>query len=72
MQEIKMPYPEQIASIGICFYVPNKKETIIIGSSEDVKRYFTTGILSENADMCTQKIGTLVDEMNALAQGCGR
>ena len=28
MQEIKMPYSEKIASIGISFDVPNKKETI--------------------------------------------
>lgn len=68
MQEIKMPYAKKIASIGISFNVPNKKETIIIGSSEDVKRYFTTGILSENADLRTRKLGTLIDEMNDLAQ----
>lgn len=63
-----MPFSEKTASIGISFNVPNKKETIIIGSPEDVKRYFTTGILSENADKRTRKLGTLVDEMNALAQ----
>lgn len=68
MQEIKMPYSDKIASIGINFDVPNKKETIIIGSPEDVKRYFTKGILSENADKRTRKLGTLVDEMNDLAQ----
>ncbi|MDE7279591.1 MAG: hypothetical protein K2N26_07700, partial [Oscillospiraceae bacterium] len=68
MQEIKMPFSEKIASIGISFDVPNKKENIIIGSPEDVKQYFTTGILSENTDMRTRKLGTLVDEMNALAQ----
>lgn len=68
MQNFKMPYSEEIASIGISFDVPNKKETIIIGSPEDVKRYFTTGILSENADLRTRKIGTLIDEMNELAQ----
>ena len=43
-----MPFSEKTASIGISFDVPNKKETIIIGSPEDVKRYYTTGILSEN------------------------
>lgn len=68
MQEFKMPFSEKTASIGISFNVPNKKETIIIGSPEDVKRYFTTGILSENADKRTRKIGTLIDEMNDLAQ----
>ena len=68
MQEIKMPFSEKTASIGISFDVPNKKETIIIGSPKDVKRYFTTGILSENADKRTRKIGTLVDEINELAQ----
>ncbi len=68
MQEIKMPYSEKIASIGINFDVPNRKEKIIIGSPEDVKRYFMTGILSENADKRTRKIGTLIDEINELAQ----
>ncbi|MDE5577463.1 MAG: hypothetical protein K2J11_08765 [Oscillospiraceae bacterium] len=68
MQDFKMPYSEKTASIGISFDVPNKKETIIIGSPEDVKRYYTTGILSENADLRTRKLGTLVDEVNELAQ----
>jgi len=68
MQEIKMPFSKKIASIGISLDIPNKKETVIIGSHEDVKRYFTTGILSKNADMRTRKLGTLVDEINELAQ----
>ena len=68
MQDFKMPFSEKTASIGVIFYVPNKKETIIIGSPEDVKKYYTTGILSENADLRTRKLGTLVDEMNELAQ----
>ena len=68
MQDFKMPFSEKTASIGISFDVPNKKETIIIGSPEDVKRYYTTGILSEKADLRTRKLGTLVDEMNELAQ----
>lgn len=68
MQDFKMPFSEKTASIGISFDVPNKKETIIIGSPEDVKRYYTKGILSENADLRTRKLGTLVDEMNELAQ----
>ena len=68
MQDFKMPYSEKTASIGISFDVPNKKETIIIGSPEDVKRYYTKGILSENADLRTRKLGTLADEMNELAQ----
>lgn len=68
MQEIKMPYSEKTASIGINFDVPSKKDTIIIGSPEDVKLYFTTGILSENEDKRNRKIGTLIDEMNDLAQ----
>ena len=55
MQDFKMPYSEKTASIGISFDVPNKKETIIIGSPEDVKRYYTKGILFENADLRTRK-----------------
>ena len=68
MQEFNMPFSDKIASIGIGFDVPNKKETIIIGSPEDVKRYFTAGILSKKADLRTRKLGTLIDEMNILAQ----
>ncbi len=68
MQDFKMPFSEKTASIGISFDVPNKKETIIIGSPVDVKRYYTTGILSENADLRARKLGTLVDEMNELTQ----
>ena len=68
MQKIKTQFSEKTASIGISFDVPNKKETIIIGSPEDVKRYFTTGILSESTDLRTRKLGTLVDEINDLAQ----
>ena len=68
MQEFNMPFSDKIASIGISFDVPNKKETVVIGSPEDVKRYFTAGILSEKADLRTRKLGTLIDEMNILAQ----
>ncbi len=68
MQEFNMPFSDKIASIGISFDVPNKKETVVIGSPEDIKRYFTAGILSEKADLRTRKLGTLIDEMNVLAQ----
>lgn len=68
MQDFKMPFSEKIASIGVHFDVPNKKETIIIGSPEDVKLYYTTGVISEKVDLHTRKLGTLVDEMNELAQ----
>ena len=40
MQEFKMPFSEKTASFGIGFDVPNKKETIIIGSPEDVKIFY--------------------------------
>lgn len=63
-----MPFSEKTASIGISLDVPSKKETIIIGSPEDVKQYYITGILSESADLRTQKLSTLVDKMNELAQ----
>ncbi len=63
-----MPFSDKIASIGISFDVPNKKEMIIIGDPEDLKRYFTEGILSEKADLRTRKLGTLIDEMNVLAR----
>ena len=68
MQEYSMPFSEKIASIGINLDVPNKKETVVIGSPEDLKLYFTAGILSEKSDLRTRKLGTLIDEMNILAQ----
>ena len=68
MSEIKIPFSKETASIGISFDVPKEKETIIIGSPEDVKRYFLSGVSGENIDVRTRKLGTLIDEMNELAQ----
>lgn len=62
-----IPYSEGTASIGICFDVPRQKETIIIGSPENIKRYFTLGV-KQDIDITARKLGTLVDEMNVLAQ----
>lgn len=67
MKETTIPAADGTASIGICFDVPRQKETIVTGSPENVKRYFTVGV-SENIDVHTRKLGTLIDEMNALAQ----
>ncbi|MCM1226998.1 MAG: hypothetical protein NC320_06160 [Clostridium sp.] len=33
-----------------------------------MKFYYTTGVISEKVDLRTRKLGTLVDEMNELAQ----
>ena len=62
-----IPYSEGTASIGICFDVPKQRETVIIGSPDNIKRYFTLGV-KQDIDIATRKLGTLVDEMNALAQ----
>ena len=58
----------QIKLLGKLILKILNKETILIGSPEDVKRYYTTRILSENAYLRTGKLCTLVDEMNELAQ----
>lgn len=55
------------ASIGISFDIPNEKEIIAIGSPENFKSYFTMGILSDEIDVRTRKLGSLVEDMNELA-----
>lgn len=57
------------ASIGISFDIPNEKEIIAIGSPENFKSYFTMGILSDEIDVRTRKLGSLVEDMNELAKG---
>lgn len=57
------------AAIGISFNVPNEREVITIGSPENLKSYFTMGILSDEIDVRTRKLGSLVEDMNELAKG---
>lgn len=56
------------ASIGISFDVPNEKEIIAIGSPDRLKAFFTLGIESPEIEVRTRKLGSLVDDMNELAQ----
>ena len=56
------------ASIGISFDIPNEKEIIAIGSPDKLKAYFTLGVESPEIEVRTRKLGSLVDEMNELAQ----
>ena len=56
------------ASIGISFDIPNEKEIIAIGSPDRLKAYFTLGIENPEIEIRTRKLGSLVDEMNELAQ----
>lgn len=56
------------ASIGISFDIPNEKEIIAIGSPDRLKAYFTLGIENSEIEVRTRKLGSLVDEMNELAQ----
>ncbi len=56
------------ASIGISFDIPNKKEIIAIGNPDRLKSYFTLGIENSEIEIRTRKLGSLVDEMNDLAQ----
>lgn len=59
---------DKTASIGVSFDVPNEKEVIVIGSSEKLKAFFTLGIESSEIEVRTRKFGSLVDDMNELAQ----
>lgn len=59
---------DKTASIGISFDVPNEKEIIAIGSPDRLKAFFTLGIESPEIEVRTRKLGSLVDEMNDLAQ----
>ena len=56
------------ASIGISFDIPNEREIIAIGSPDRLKAYFTLGIENPEIEIRTRKLGSLVDEMNELAQ----
>ena len=56
------------ASIGISFDIPNEREIIAIGSPDKLKAYFTLGIENPEIEIRTRKLGSLVDEMNELAQ----
>ena len=57
------------AAIGVSFDVPNEREVIAIGSPENLKSYFTMGILSDEIDVRTRKLGSFVEDMNELAKG---
>lgn len=57
------------AAIGVSFDVPNEREVIAIGSPENLKSYFTMDILSDEIDVRTRKLGSLVEDMNELAKG---
>ena len=56
------------ASIGISFDIPNEKEIIAIRSPDRLKAFFTLGIVNSEIEVRTRKLGSLVDEMNELAQ----
>ena len=57
------------AAIGVSFDVPNEKEVIAIGSPENLKSYLTMGIVSDEIEVRTRKLGCLVEDMNELAKG---
>ena len=57
------------AAIGVSFDVSNEKEVIAIGSPENLKSYFTMGIVSDEIEVRTRKLGCLVEDMNELAKG---
>ena len=59
---------DKTASIGISFDVPNEKEIIAIGSPDKLKAFFTLGVDSPEIEVRTRKLGSLVDDMNELAQ----
>lgn len=60
---------DKTAAIGVSFDVPNEKEVIAIGSPENLKSYFTMGIVSDEIEVRIRKLGSLVEDMNELAKG---
>ena len=64
-----MDAKNKTAAIGVSFDVPKEREVIAIGSPENLKSYFTMGILSDEIDVRTRKLGSLVEDMNELAKG---
>ena len=70
--EIMIPESMTTASIAFVLDVRNERETIIIGSYENIHDYLTKGKSSNDIQISSRKLGTLAEEMNELAMADNR
>ena len=70
--EIIIPSSLTTASIAFVLDVKNERETIFIGSYENIHDYLVKGKSSEDIQVVSRKLGTLAEEMNELAMADNR
>lgn len=70
--EIIIPSSMTTASIAFVLDAKNERETISIGSYEDIHDYLVKGKFSEDIQVASRKLGTLAEEMNELAMSDNR
>lgn len=70
--EIMIPESMTTASIAFVLDVRSERETIIIGSYENIHDYLTKGRNSNDIQVSSRKLGTLAEEMNELAMADNR
>ena len=70
--EIMIPESMTTASIAFVLDVQSERETIIIGSYENIHDYLKKGRNSNDIQVSSRKLGTLAEEMNELAMADNR
>ena len=70
--EIMIPESMTTASIAFVLDVRSERESIIIGSYENIHDYLTKGRNSNDIQVSSRKLGTLAEEMNELAMADNR
>lgn len=70
--EITIPTSTATASIAFVLDVRNERETLIIGSYENIRSYLKKGKTGSDIQISSRKLGTLAEEMNELAMADNR
>lgn len=70
--EITIPTSTATASIAFVLDVRNERETLIIGSYENIRDYLKKGKTGSDIQISSRKLGTLAEEMNELAMADNR
>ena len=70
--EIMIPESLTTASIAFVLDVRSERETIIIGSYENIYDYLKKDRNSNDIQVSSRKLGTLAEEMNELAMADNR
>lgn len=70
--EITIPTSTATASIAFVLDVRNERETLIIGSYENIRDYLKKDRDSSDIQISSRKLGTLAEEMNELAMADNR